>query len=1079
MTEINVLKRNGNLEKFDADKINQVVQWACEGLDVSASEILMKMKVQLFDGIKTEDLQKLVIKSAADLIEVWQADYQYVAARLLMYDIRKKAFWNYDPPCLKDHVHDIVNLGWYDKEIVEKYSDEELEELDKYIVHDRDYLLAYAGAEQWATKYLVQNRVTGEIYESPQIALMLIAMCLHQEEKEDRIQKVVDFYDEVSLQKLSLPTPIMSGVRTPTRQFSSCTLIESGDSEDRIFNAVTAVGKYAAKRAGIGLNLGAIRAQGAPIRGGEAKHAGLVGITKMFQETLGWVSQGGTRKGSMTVFFPVWHKDVRQLLVLKNNRGTEDNRARHIDYAFQFNKLMYERLIKNENITLFSPDVAQGKLYEYFFSDQQKFEELYTELEKTEKFKEVIPAIELFSSFAQERAQTGRIYLQNVDHCNTNSPFNVEKAPIRQSNLCVAPETQILTDKGYIPIAELEGEVVNVWNGEEFSETTVKKTGENQKLIKVVVSSGQEVECTPYHKFYVFNGYGKPYIEKRAHELVEGDKLCKYDLPVIEGDLELHKAYENGFYSGDGCCVKGRSRIYLYDKKKELEHLFNLQQRVEQPDQNRIYGYETNLKDKFFVPSHNYTIQSRLDWLAGWLDSDGSVYRNGTNEQLIGSSIEFNFLREVQLMLQTLGVDAKINLGMEEGFRKLPKNDGSGENGDFYCQIGYRLLINSVDTYKLLDMGLTLHRLKVTKRLPQRSAKQFSKVVKVVDEYRIDDTFCFNEPKRHMGMFNGILTGQCLEIALPTNPIDDIYEDEEAEIALCTLAAFNLGKLVNMSSAERMSSILKTSIVAVRSLDNLLDYQGYPVKAAEKNKLRRTLGIGVIDFAHYLAAKGLKYSDGSANNETHELFEQIQWALLYASCMLAKEKGACEKFIETTYFDGILPIDRYKKSVDNIHTTELKLDWEELRKLIKKYGLRNSTLSALMPSETSSQISNATNGIEPPRDLLSIKSSGDVTVRQVVPNVIDLFADYEKKWEMNSPRGYLELCAIMQKFVDQTISANTFYKPEIFEGGKFPIQTAIEDIVYAYSLGIKTLYYHETKDGNDQDEGCESGACKI
>lgn len=754
MTDIKVLKRNGELERYDADKINQVVQWACEGLDVSPSEILMKMQVQLFDGIKTEDLQKLVIKSAADLIEVWQSDYQYVAARLLMYDIRKKAFWNYDPPALKDHVHDIVNLGWYDSEIIEKYSDEDMDTLDKHIAHDRDYLLAYAGAEQWATKYLVQNRVTGEIYESPQIALMLISMCLHQEETENRIKKVVDFYDEVSLQKLSLPTPIMAGVRTPTRQFSSCTLIESGDTEDRIFNAVTAVGKYAAKRAGIGLNLGAIRAQGAPIRGGEAKHAGLVGITKMFQETLGWVSQGGTRKGSMTVFFPVWHKDVRQLLVLKNNRGTEDNRARHIDYAFQFNKLMYERLIKNENISLFSPDVANGKLYEYFFSDQDKFEELYVELEKTEKFKETIPAVELFSSFAQERAQTGRIYLQNVDHCNTNSPFDSKVAPIKQSNLCV-------------------------------------------------------------------------------------------------------------------------------------------------------------------------------------------------------------------------------------------------------------------------------------------------------------------------------------EVVLPTNPIDNLENDEKSEIALCTLAAFNLGKLTDMTPEERYESLLKTARVAVRSLDNLLDYQGYPVKAAEKNKLRRTLGIGVIDYAHYLASKGLKYSDGSANNETHELFEQIQYCLLQASYELAKEKGTCELFHETSYSKGILPIDRYKKSVDNVHTAELKMDWEPLRCLIKKYGLRNSTLSALMPSETSSQISNATNGIEPPRDLMSIKSSGDVTVRQIVPNVIDLFANYEKKWDMESPRGYLELCAIMQKFIDQTISANTFYKPQMFEGGKFPIQTALEDIVYAYSLGIKTLYYHETKDGNDQDEGCESGACKI
>lgn len=752
MTEVRVKKRHGGLEKFSAEKINKVVEWACEGLDVSASEILMKMHLQLYDGIPTKDLQKLVIKAAADLIEIWQPDYQYAAGRLLMYDIRKAAYSDYQPPSFYKHIKKTVNLGRYDKEILEKYSEQEIKKLAKVIDHNRDFLYAYAGAEQWATKYLVQNKVTGEIYESPQFALMLIAMCLHQDEKYDRLDKVIEYYEETSIQKLSLPTPIMSGVRTPTRQFSSCTLIEAGDSEDRIFNAVKAVGKYAAKRAGIGLNLGAIRAQGSPIRNGEAKHAGLVGITKMFQETLGWVSQGGTRKGSMTVFYPLWHKDVRQLIVLKNNRGTEDSRARHIDYAFQFNHLMYKRLIEGKDITLFSPDVADGKLYEYFFSDQDKFEKLYVELEKKEVFCERINALELLSQYAQERAQTGRIYLQNVDHCNTNSPFNPHKAPIRQSNLC-------------------------------------------------------------------------------------------------------------------------------------------------------------------------------------------------------------------------------------------------------------------------------------------------------------------------------------LEVALPTNPLDDSELDE---IALCTLAAFNLGKLARLSIKDRRKSLYNTAKVAVRGLDNLLDYQGYPVKAAEKALKRRTLGVGVIDYAHYLAIKGLKYSDGSANNETHELFEEIQYYLMKASCELAKEKGKCEWFDHTTYSEGIMPIDRYKKEVDNIHTTELKMDWENLREDILKYGMRNSTMSALMPSETSSQISNSTNGIEPPRDLMSVKSSGDVTVRQVVPDVGELFTAYEKKWDMGSPRGYLELCAIMQKFVDQTISTNTPYDPNKFPDGKLSIQTVIEDIVYAYSLGIKTLYYHETRDGNDQDdEGCEGGACKI
>lgn len=747
MTEIYVTKRDGTKEKYQPNKINQVVEWACEGLDVSASEILMKMSIQLIDGIPTQDIQNLVIKSAADLISEFEPDYQYAAARLLIYDIRKQAYGKFEVPKFYDHIVNCVNEGRYDKEILEKFSKEEIEYLETFIDQNRDFLIAFAGVETWKTKYLVQDRVTKKIYESPQFALMLIAMCLHQEEKINRDQHIIDFYNEISTFGISLPTPIMSGVRTPTRQFSSCVLVEVGDTEDSIFDAVKAVGKYTAKRAGIGLNLGAIRAMNSPIRNGEAKHAGLIGITKMYQETLGWVSQGGNRKGSMTVFYPIWHRDIQDLLVLKNNRGTEDTRARHIDYGFQFNKLIYQRLIDSKNVSLFSPDVANGKLLEYFYSDTEKFIELYCKLEKDKSVvKKSIPAIELFILFAQERRQTGRIYLQNIDHSNDYGVFNSVKAPIKQSNLC-------------------------------------------------------------------------------------------------------------------------------------------------------------------------------------------------------------------------------------------------------------------------------------------------------------------------------------LEVTLPTQYIG--HPDEE--IALCTLAAYNLGKLIGLSKLQMHSTLEKLSRSVVRALDNLLDYQDYPVRAALKNKKRRTLGIGVIDYAHWLASLGLKYSDGSANNATHELFEAIRFFTMKASVELAKERGSCELFSDLD-LQKIIPVYNYKKEVDLYHTANLQLDWQGLKDEIEKFGIRNSTVLALMPSETSSIISNSTNGIEPPREYLTIKSSSNTLVKQVVPDVKKLYLDYELKWEQPDPEGYLILCGIMQKFVDQAISVNTPYDPSKFEGGKVPIELLIKHYLLAYKMGLKTLYYDETRDGNDQSD-CES--CKI
>lgn len=751
MTSINVVKNSGATEPFDAEKANRVVEWACENLDVSASEILMKAQIQMFDGVTTRAIHDTLIKAASDLISVKNPDYQYAAARLLLFKIRKEAYGDFQPFDLFHQIYLNVGNGKYDRHLLDDYTRGEIDFLNDKIVHDRDFDYTYAAMRQYEDKYLVKNRVSGEIYESPQMALMLIAMgLLSQESKDKRLEKIVDLYENVSLMKVSLPTPIMAGVRTPTRQFSSCVLIESGDDINQIFNANMAQGKYAAQRAGIGLNFGMIRGQDAAIRGGEVKHAGTVPIVRMYQESLGWTSQGGVRKASANYFYPMWHWDFENLIVLKNNRGTESTRARHVDYGLQINKMLYARLQQGRDITLFHPNVADGKLYEYFFSNQKKFEELYEKLEADPAVaKKTISATEAFSVAMQERSQTGRIYIQHVDHCNTNSPFNPELAPVKQSNLC-------------------------------------------------------------------------------------------------------------------------------------------------------------------------------------------------------------------------------------------------------------------------------------------------------------------------------------MEIALPTHPISDINDPEDdGEIALCTLSAVNLGKIENL---EDLRDPVRT---LVRSLDRLLDYQNYPVLAAEKTKERRTLGIGWTNLAYYLAKRGLKYSDPRAANAVHELAEAFQFYLLEASMDLAKELGKCDLFHHTTYAQGILPVDRYKKEVDNLHTAELRMDWEWLRVQIAIHGLRNSTLSTMMPCETSSQITNSTNGFEPPRDAISFKKSAAGMLPVLVPGVGDPSVVYEFKWDMESPIPYLGLVAIMQKFIDQSASANTFYKPWSYPGGKLPIKVVIRDIMWAYKHGLKTLYYQETKDGNDQDDGCESGACKL
>ena len=735
---INVIKRNGRgPETLDIDKIHSMVGFATEGITgVSASHVEMNSGLQFFDGISTEDIQQILIKSANDLITLENPNYQYVAARLLLFSLRKQLFHRlWDHPKLIDHIKKLIDMGLYDKDILVNYDESEIDRMDMWIDHERDYNFTYAGLRQVMDKYLVQDRSTGDIFETPQFMYMMISATLFaQYPKDKRMSYVKKYYDAVSKFKINIPTPVMAGVRTPLRQFASCVLVDTDDTLPSIFSSDMAIGRYVAQRAGIGINAGRIRGINSRIRGGEIQHTGVIPFLKKFEATVRCCTQNGVRGGSATTHFPIWHQEIEDILVLKNNKGTEDNRVRKLDYSIQISELFYKRFINNQDISLFSPHDVDN-LYDVFGSPE--FDALYEKYERNKKIpRKTINAQKLFMELLRERAETGRIYIMNIDHCNTHSSF----------------------------------------------------------------------------------------------------------------------------------------------------------------------------KDKVYM------------------------------------------------------------------------------------------------------------------------------------------------------------SNLCQEITLPTKPVQHI-DDEEGEIALCILSAINLGLIKDKEELEELCDL------SVRALDEIIDYQEYPVAAAKKStEARRSLGIGYIGLAHYLAKNKVKYNNKEAWKLVDEVTEAFQYFLLKASNQLAQEKGKCDFFERTKYADGILPIDTYKKDVDNLVKRKLSYDWTNLRKTIKQHGLRHSTLSAQMPSESSSVVSNATNGIEPPRDYLSVKKSKKGTLKQIVPDYNRLKNFYTLLWDMPDNDGYINIVAVMQKYFDQAISGNWSYNPENYEGNEVPLSVMAKDLLNTYKLGWKTSYYQNTYDGKTDIE---------
>ena len=727
-----VKKRDGRIESLDLDKMHLMVEEATKGLaGVSASQVEMTSGIQFYDGITTAEIQEILIKSASDLIDLEHPNYQFVAARLLLFAVRKQLYGKVrELPNLVDHITSCAYDGIYDKDIFVKYSLEDINRVESFLDHDRDFLFTYAGLRQVVDKYLVQDRSSGKVYETPQFMYIMIALTIFRDyPKETRLSYVKRYYDAISRHKINIPTPIMAGVRTPLRQFASCVLVDVDDTLDSIFSSDMAIGRYVAQRAGIGINAGRIRGINAKIRGGEVQHTGVVPFLKKFEATVRCCTQNGIRGGSATVHFPIWHQEIEDIIVLKNNKGTEDNRVRKLDYSIQISKLFYERFIKDEEISLFSPHDVPG-LYDSFGTD--RFDELYVGYERDESIpRKTIGGQDLILKLLKERAETGRIYIMNIDHCNSHSSF---KDKVNMSNLCQ-------------------------------------------------------------------------------------------------------------------------------------------------------------------------------------------------------------------------------------------------------------------------------------------------------------------------------------EITLPTDPINHIDDEMPGEIALCILSAVNVGKIKSDDELEELCDL------SVRGLEELIDYQEYPVRAAEvATKARRSLGVGFIGLAHYLAKLGFNYGSQEAWDAVHGLSESFQYFLLKASNKIAQEKGHCEYFGRTKYADGILPIDTYKKEVDEITTEELSHDWESLRASIMEYGLRHSTLSAQMPSESSSVVSNATNGIEPPRDYLSIKKSKKGPLKQIVPQYSSLKNNYTLLWEMPDNRGYINVVSVMQKFFDQAISGNWSYNPENYPDNEVPVSVMANDLLTTYKYGWKTSYYQNTYD---------------
>lgn len=1111
-----MIKFDGSREPFIAEKAKKWGQWAAKNLGerVDWESILLDTVNECSNVISTQDFQKKMIEVALRG-ESWP--HYLMAGRLYAPLIKKQAFGNKTPTIRE------VHLGLADRGFMYllDYSEAEYALAEELINHKLDNEYPHFRLEYIYKKYALQNRNTGEIFETPQFVYMRMAMALSEDQPADRrMEDVRGWYEEFSSGRLNAPTPNFVNLGTPLSGFASCCIYTNEDTAKSIGIGLHIAYTMTYMSAGCGSNLDT-RSIGDPVRGGFIQHQGklpYLRATKAMVEANLQNGRGGAENVSWSAFDP----EGETLVALQNPMSVDTKKIRGIDYTMVVSKFIARFAARKGKLFRFNSHTAPD-LYNAFYSgDTAKFEELYEKYEADPMFvKEYFNAREQVLLALNEAYETGRYYLSWADAMNYNTPFY---DTIYATNLCVAPETLLLTDRGYQQISTLENQPVTVWNGEEWSQSVVVKTGVNQKLLKVTTDSGHEIDCTPYHKFYVFAGYGQPYVEVRAHQLQPGMKLAKFDLPVIQGTRQLDKAYVNGFYSGDGCLTPQGQRVYLYGSEKAVLAPFFPEGSnwTIQEQHNRLYKHYQDLQPKFFVPDASYTVQARLEWLAGYLDADGCVYRNGDNQQLTTASVEPGFLKALQLMLQTLGINSKIKLMREAGLHQMPLNDGSGNTGEFQCREVYRLLTNSVATQQLMQMGLPLRRLVVIPHNPNREGTHFIKVESVLDEGRVSDTFCLNEPKRHTVMFNGLLTGNCTEIMLPQASYQemlDLYSTKDVGYIIFTttdgskyrlaandkvwfaddtkrvvhpakdlaenvrfkflkdgltytvgevlefkpepeVAMCNIGAVVP-SEIHTDEQYARTMYYALLMVDVCIHKAHYELPhIGFTSKARMNAGIGIMGLATWMAKRKLRYSSQEGINAIHTLNETHYYHAITQSIKLGKERGNAPWIHLTKYPEGYLSMDTASPAIDDIITVGLERDWDPVRQaLIDNEGMRFSCVVTHMPGESSSKASGQPNSQYPIRDLVMTKTDGNIVSRWAAPNG-DLWGEYyESAWDV--PAKYqTNLYAVGQKFTDQGISADKWRR--LPPGETVGSTEMLDNFFYDTKMGLKSRYYQNS-----------------
>jgi len=1056
-----IIKRDGREEKFDAEKIVRWAEWASpmESMKRQWPVVVTKVASRLDRIVTSKKLQEELIEGFLDL-DNYSA--YLVAGRLYSAHLRKEIFGSNEVPTIKEVQTRLIQDGLL-RDL--GYSDQEYQMLEEIIDHERDFDVLHFSLHHIRLKYALRNKVSKKEYETQQFVYMRMAMTVNEfKEPIERIALVKSLYDKLSQKKLSLPTPNYVNFGTYLRSYASCNLYMTDDNLESLAIGDHIAYRQTAASAGNGFNI-MTRSADDPIRNGLFPHQGKLPYYAAVGKAIKANLQNG-RGGAGNAFFPAFDPEANKILGLRDPRSTGVASNRDLHYTFMDNPFFAKKVAAGEKVFVWNCYTAP-KLNELFYSDDLKgFIEEYNRLENDPSFhKEYIDTRELFYRLKDAEFGSGTYYEMDAYEVNRHTPL---KEPIHSSNLCVAPETQLLTDQGHVTIRDKAGQTVTIWNGKEWSEVEVVKTGENQKLLRVVLSDGKDLTCTPYHKWYVMDSYQGKEREVRTHELEEGMKLIKLETPVIEGDWEFKRAYVNGFYTGDGTQLyNGTGKIYLYGEKAALAPLFN-HDKEWRKNGNRLESEFRDLYPKYTVPTVKYTVASRLEWLAGWLDADGCIYRNGDNESITASSTDKEFLKEVQLMLQTLGIESKVTLLYEAGIKRLPANDGTGIYKDFYCLATYRLLISSWNSQKLLELGLKLHRLVIEKRKVQRSASGFVYVKNVLDVGRVDDTYCVKEPKRNRAVFNGILTGQCVEITEHTAPyydMKDLYSEEDhgrGEIALCNLGAVNLSKI------ESDKDYFNIMYEALKVIDYTIDHADYTFPHLSfTSKQRRYAAVGIMDFAHVMAESHYSYSTEEGRQFMHEVAERHMYFAIKASLAISKERGVAPWIHKTKWVDGWTPVKTYNRGLDSIQDFKYRYDWEALSEEIKANGgIAHSLLVAYMPGEASSKAVGAANSIYPVRQLTLVKTDNKITTRWAAPNGDNEFYKYESAWDIPT-KDLIIMYAIFQKFTDQSISADRYKR--VPEGSTINTDELIEEYLLAKKLGVKTFYYQNSNTASNVD----------